>query len=166
MAGYWTYTGQFDSQNEFNMDGSVRKVWGTDGGYIGGATRLYTIQGARGLDAFVNFGLADSRVNEVDRSVNVGLTWTGLFDARPTDKLGFAVGAAGSGNPYQQAQIASGSGVDNYEMSYELTYRAVLNDYVTVQPDIQYIVHPGFDPTVKNDFLFGLHFEVGHRYGL
>jgi porin len=166
MAGYWEYSGLFDTQNETNFDGSIRQIYGSRGGYIGGATRLYTIDGPRGLDGFVNFGVADSRVNQVTRSVNAGLTFTGLLDARPTDRLGFAIGIAGAGNPFQQAQIAEGNAVYRYETVYELTYRATICSWLTVQPDIQYIVHPGFDQTLKNDFAFGLHFEIGHRYGL
>jgi porin len=166
MMGYWTYTGLQDTQNEFSDTGALRQVRGSQGAYIGGTTRLYTIKDARGLDAFVNFGIGDSKVNEVDRSMNAGLTWTGPFDARPRDKLGFGVGIARAGDPFQQAQLAQGNTVYSYETSFELTYRAVLTDWLTVQPDIQYIVHPGFDGAVKNDFVFGLHFEIGHLFNL
>jgi porin len=166
MMGYWTYTGLLDTQNQFTDDGAIRQVRGSQGAYIGGTTRLYTIKDARGLDAFVNFGIADSRVNEVDRSFNAGLTWTGLFDARPRDKMGFGVGVARAGAGLQDAQFAQGTPIYGYETSFEITYRAVLSDWLTVQPNIQYIVHPGFDRALKNDFLFGLHFEMGRLFNL
>jgi porin len=166
MVGYWTYTGLQDTQNEFLDSGAVRQVRGSQGAYIGGSTRLYTIKDARGLDAFINFGIGDSRVNEVDRSMNAGLTWTGPFDARPTDKLGFGIGIAHAGDPLQQAQLVQGNAMHAYETSFELTYRAMLTSWLTVQPDFQYIVHPGFDGAVKNDFVFGLHFEIGHLFNL
>ena len=66
----------------------------------------------------------------------------------------------------EQAQLANGNVVYNYETSFELTYRAILSDWLTVQPSIQYIVHPGFDRALKNDFLFGLHFEMGRLFNL
>jgi porin len=166
MAGYWDYTGKFMTQNQFNPDGSVRQVYGSNGGYIGGATRLYTLEGIRGLDGFVNLGLADPTVNQIDRSLNAGLTFTGLLDARPRDRLGFAIGTAGAGDPFKHAQIAAGNGVQSYETNFELTYRAKITDWLTVQPDIQYWIHPNFDPTLKNDLLFGLHFEIGHLFNL
>jgi porin len=165
-AGYWTYTGLFDTQNEFNDDGTVRQVWGSHGAYVGAGTRLYTIDGPRGLDAFVNFGVADDRTNVVDRSVNAGLTWTGLIDSRPADKLSFGVSVAHAGSPFQGAQIAELGSVFQYETVFEVTYRAKVTDWLTVQPDVQYIMHPGFDPTLKDAFMFGLHFEVGKRFGL
>jgi len=35
-----------------------------------------------------------------------------------------------------------------------------------VQPDIQYVIHPNLDPSLKNDFVFGVHFEIGHWFEL
>jgi porin len=98
--------------------------------------------------------------------MNAGLAWTGLSDGRPKDKLGFGIGVVRAGEPFQQAQLAEGSTPYAYETSFELTYRAVLSDWLTVQPNIQYIVHPGFDRALKNDFLFGLHFEMGRLFNL
>jgi porin len=166
MAGYWTYTGLQDTQNEFTESGALRQVRGSQGAYVGGTTRLYTIKDARGLDAFFNFGIADARVNDVDRSMNAGLAWTGLSDGRPKDKLGFGIGVVRAGGPFQLAQLAEGNAVHGYETSFELTYRAVLSDWLTVQPNIQYIVHPGFDRAIKNDLLFGLHFEMSRLFNL
>jgi porin len=166
MAGYWMYTGLMDTQNQYTDSGALRQSRDSDGAYIGGATRLFTIKDARGLDAFINFGVAESTVNPVDRSVDAGLTMTGLFDARPADKLGFGVGVARAGQPYQQAQLALGNSVYAYETVFEMTYRATLCDWLTVQPNIQYTVHPGFDGSLKNDFLFGVHFEIGRLFNL
>jgi porin len=166
MAGYWTYTGLQDTQNEFTESGALRQVRGSQGAYVGGTTRLYTIKDARGLDAFFNFGIADARVNDVDRSMNAGLAWTGLSDGRPKDKLGFGIGVVRAGGPFQLAQLAEGNAVHGYETSFELTYRAILSDWLTVQPNIQYIVHPGFDRAIKNDLLFGLHFEMSRLFNL
>jgi porin len=166
MAGYWMYTGLMDTQNQYTDSGALRQSRDSDGAYIGGTTRLYTIKDARGLDAFIKFGVAESTVNPVARSVDAGLTMTGLFDARPADKLGVGVGVARAGQPYQQAQLALGNSVYAYETVFELTYRAVLCDWLTVQPNIQYIVHPGFDGALKNDFLFGVHFEMGRLFNL
>jgi porin len=166
MAGYWEYTGLMDTQNQFNADGTLRQARGSDGGYIGAATRLWTIQGARALDGFVNFGMSDPKFNDVDRSVNAGLTFTGLFASRPDDKFGFATGYAHAGAPLQAAQLAQGTPITSYEQTFEVTYRAQLSDWMTVQPNIQYTIHPGYSGTLKNDFLFGLHLEIGHLFNL
>lgn len=170
MAGYWQYTGLLNSYNRL-PNGQQIAGRGSNGAYIGGATRLYTVNGARGLDGFVNFGVAESKINLVDRSVNAGLTWTGLFDARPTDKLGVGVGMIHNTEPLQKVLLASRQyGGKTTETAYELTYRATLTDWLTVQPNIQYIVNPVLgklvNGKVKNALVFGLHFEMGHLFNL
>ena len=166
MAGFWGYTGKFDTQDQTNGNGSIRQTYGSDGGYIGGATQLCTIKGRRGLDAFVNVGFADATVNQITRTVNAGVTLTGLLDSRPRDRFGFAVSVAGDGEPYRRAQIAQGNGVYDNETNFEVTYRATIFSWLTVQPDVQYWLHTSLDPTLKNDLLFGLHFEIGHVFDL
>jgi porin len=164
MAGYWNYTGEFSALNEVNADGTDRQVFGSRGGYIGGTTRVFSQTARRGLDVFANIGVADGKTNEIDRSLNVGFTYTGLLAERQFDKLGFAVGLARASDPFRQMQIASGSSVNTYETNFELTYRAPINRWLTIQPDIQYWINPGLDPALKNDLLFMVHFEVSHVF--
>jgi porin len=96
--------------------------------------------------------------------LNIGFTYTGLLDDRPFDRFGFAVGIARAGNAYKEMQVAAGNGVENYETNFELTYRAPINRWLTIQPDIQYWINPNMDPMLKNDLLFMVHFEVSHVF--
>jgi porin len=166
LAGYWDYTGQFPALNQTNPEGMPNQISGSNGGYFGGATRLYSQTPRRGLDVFANIGIGTSTTEQIDRSLNMGLTYTGLLDSRPFDRLGFAVGIAHAGNPYREAQIAAGNGVESYETNFELTYRAPINRWITIQPDIQYWINPNMDPRLKNDLLFLIHFELSHVFGL
>jgi porin len=166
MAGYWDYTGAFPAIDQASTDGAQRLVFGSRGGYFGGATRLYAPAAGRGLDLFANIGLGTARTQIVDRSLNVGLSYTGLFDDRPFDKMGVAVGVAHAGDAYRDMQIASGNRVDSYETNFELTYRAPITDWLTLQPDIQYWIQPSVDPGLKNDLLFLIHFEISHVFDL
>lgn len=159
MAGYWALTGKFTSLDRLNADGAPHQYYGTSGGYFGGATRVYTIEGGRGVDVFANFGFANADVNVVDKSVSGGMTVMGPFEARPHDKLGLAIG-------YSHISQQSAFKAYNYELPIELTYRAQLTDWLTVQPNIQYILHPALVASKKNDFLIGLHFEIGHLFNL
>jgi len=166
MAGYWDYTGQFDAINQTDANGMQRTVFGSSGGYVGGATRLYSQTARRGLDAFANIGIAGSTTNEVDRSLNLGLTYTGLLDDRPYDRMGIAVGIVRGSSAYRDMEIAAGNGFRNYETNFELTWRAPITSWLTVQPDIQYWINPGLTPALKNDLLFMVHFEISHVFGL
>jgi porin len=164
MAGAWDFTGRFDALGQTNDDGSQRQKYGSYGGYIGGATRLFSQENRRGLDGFINLGIADGTTHEVDRALNLGLNYAGPFAARPDDHLGFGVGFALASNDFRRAQLAEGVGVRRAETAFELTYRAQVNDWLTVQPDVQYFVHPGLDPLVKNDLVIGIHFELGRLF--
>jgi porin len=166
MAGMWGLTSKLPSNFKFNPDGSPRSVYGEGGGYVGGAMRLYNAGGRRGLDGFFTLGLSSPVSTNVAQSLNGGLVYTGLLDARPGDKLGFSFNENANPESYRQAQVAMGSGVDHYELSFEVTYRAKICDWLTVQPDVQYIIHPYYDPTLKDDLVIGLHFEIGHLFGL
>ena len=42
----------------------------------------------------------------------------------------------------------------------ELTYLAQLRSWLAVQPDLQYVVNPGTDPTHKNALVTMLRFEI------
>ena len=166
MVGAWGMTSKLSTNNEFNTDGSPHSTYGQEGAYIGAATRLYSQDDKRGLDGFFTFGYSDPVSTNVVESLNGGLTYTGLLDIRPQDKIGASFNVNRASESYRKAQILAGNGVDHYETSFETTYRAKVVDWMTVQPDVQYIVDPDYNPAIKNDLIFGVHFEVGQLFNL
>lgn len=166
MAGLWGLTARLPVNGQTNADGSPRTIHGQQGGYIGGATRLYPQDGKRGLDGFLTLGVSTPQSTNTSRSINGGLVYTGLLDARPQDKAGVSFNINTAPDSYRRAQIAAGSSFRNNEQSFEITYRAKITDWLTMQPDVQYIVNPGYAPKLKNDLVFGLHFEIGHLFDL
>jgi len=166
MVGLWDVTSKLPAFGAKTPSGNQKYVYGEQGGYVGGETRLYAQEGRRGLDSFFTLGLSTPMTTNVSSSFNGGLTYTGLLDARPTDKMGVSFNINMASSYYKNSKIAQGSRFNSQEYSYEITYRAKLNDYVTVQPDAQYIVNPNFTPSLKNDLLVGLHFEIGNFFDL
>ena len=163
--GAWAYTGKQEEYNIYNQDGSQRWVYGSEGGYIGASTRVYTLEGRRGMDVFANLAVADPRVTELDRAVNAGVTYTGLFASRPIDKAGIGLAVNGGSAPYLKSLEAAGSLVHPYESTIEMTYHAKLTDWLVVQPSIQYVINP-FYTNERNAVLVGLHFELKQWLGL
>lgn len=102
--------------------------------------------------AFARYGSAEDRINEFADSWSVGLRRRGIFVARPDDELGIA---------YTRADVSRAAGAlrDRYEAALELTYRAAITDWLTIQPDIQYIFNPGADPALDDSLVFGLRLE-------
>ena len=84
----------------------------------------------------------------------------GLVQSRPGDRLGFAIASARTGKPFRRAGALAGIGGDRHETSIEVTYSARINDWLRLQPDVQYIVNPGANPAPGNSLVFGLRFEL------
>jgi len=165
LAGYWYYIAKFD-EFKTDMNGDPLRSSDNQGAYAGIHKRLYSISPKRGLDGFINAGITNGNINQVDSSFATGLMFTGLLGTRPTDQIGFAWNLAHNSNPFKESEEAAGTPVLDNEMNYELTYRAKINDWITIQPDAQYTVNPGTNPTLKNDFIVGMRVEIGYGFGL
>jgi porin len=162
MAGLWDLTAKVPTFAPVTPQQFQRNL---EGGYIGGATRLYSDEGRRGLDAFATLGFSSDKATSADQSYNAGLTYTGPFDARPDDKAGIAVALNHDPAQFAASLTATGLHPTGTETTFEGTYRAKLFDgWLTLQPTIDYVVNPGY--TFKNDLVFGLHFELGHLFDL
>jgi porin len=162
MAGLWDLTAKVPTLAPVTPTQFQRNL---EGGYIGGATRLYSDEGRRGLDAFATIGLSAEQATSADQSYNAGLTYTGPFDARPDDKAGIAVALNHDPADYKASLAASGLHPTGTETTFKATYRAKLfNGWLALQPTADYVLNPGY--TFKNDFVFGMHFEIGHLFDL
>jgi porin len=105
--------------------------------------------GDRALNVFFRAVAAPSDRNLIDLYFDGGFTFNGPFASRADDTIGLAVSfsrispraveydrdlAALSGEP---------TPIRDFEAVIELTYQAKINSRCSVQPNIQYVVHPG-----------------------
>lgn len=166
LAGYWRYTGAFEDLEASAQAGVPVRGKGNEGFYLRGEHWLHRVAGSdsRGLAGFARIGVASGRFNTFRSFYSVGATYTGLFASRPDDQIGLALAWAQTGSRARRAAALSGSPLDGHEANLELTWRAPLTDWLTVQPDIQYVVNPGLDPTLKNALAFGLRVELGWSF--
>jgi porin len=161
-AGTWRYTAKFDDLLATAVSGESVSRSGNGGFYVFAERRLSS--GTReepGLAAWARLGLADENFNPIERYVGGGLVYTGPVPGRAEDQLGLAIAKIKLGTPYRRALALAGVESDASETKIELTYRAGLTPWLTVQPDIQYIINPGADPSLGNALLFGLRTEIG-----
>ena len=100
-----------------------------NGGLYAIADRTLWRSGVQALNAFLRIGGAPSDRNEVKSYLDAGLSYKGLFAARPEDLL--ALGVA-------HAQLSAGS-----ESLLELSYLASVTPQLSLQPDLQYVVQRG-----------------------
>ena len=159
--GVWRYTARFDA---WPSSGTIRSGHGNGGGYLVVERRLLRADAAsaddkRGLAGFVQAGVADPRTNRFARYLGGGLVYTGVAGA--DDRLGLTLAHAVFSDGYRNLQAANDIVVAGSENVVELTYRRALARFLTVQPDIQYVVHPSNGPTRHDAVALGLRIEVG-----
>lgn len=114
----------------------------------------------QGLNGFMRVGAARESVNQTGRYLGAGLVYTGLLPGRDADQLGLAVAVAFNGDTFKRARRSEGLPVDGSETAIELSYRMQLNDWLRLQPDIQYIIDTGALGELKNALVLGVRFEV------
>ena len=157
--GYWRYTGRFETF--FPVDPAERR--GNYGLYAFVERRL-TREGAdeaQGLAGWVRLGLADERLNPIGGYVGVGFTYTGPFAGRNEDQVGIAVGVAEFGDPFRRGSALAGDSLSRREVIIEATYRAPVSAWLTLQPDLQYVINSGGQRAAANALILGLRAEVG-----
>ena len=71
------------------------------------------------------------------------MNFAGLVPNRPDDVFGVAGAYGKISNALRGFERESGGLVQDYEAMIEVTYQAALMPGWTIQPDIQYIFHPG-----------------------
>jgi len=153
--GVWTLTAEVE-----NFAGNIQDE--NSGIYfIGEKTLLEEKAGHGSLGAFVQLGFTHADRNQVDSYWGAGLNYTGLFASRPEDVVGLAVASARNGSNFMRyARDVDGLEVDHTETTIELTYQARIQPWLTLQPDLQYVINPGMDSTLDNALVAGVRIEV------
>jgi len=156
--GGWYYTSDFthfDSGNPMQYQGS----WGIYG--LWEKTVFLDRKNPRsGLSYFLRLGISDKNVNQVDQYIGGGMVHSGIFPQLYHDQIGVAIAAAHTSDKFKQAILKNGEQLDNWEIAIELSYRAEINGWCSFQPDLQYIINPGFNPDLKNAVTFGVRTEI------
>lgn len=109
----------------------------------------------QGLGAFTRFGFQPIDRNFLGFYFDAGLTYTGLIPTRDADTVGLALGYGQLSNGSKQVLASEGSVNPSYEIVIEGTYQAQITPWLVIQPDVQYIIHPGGSQDLGNAFVVG-----------
>jgi porin len=111
---------------------------------------------AQGLGAFYQVGVTSESSFKMDRYYGLGFTYTGLLPCRDADltSLGFAWGI--NGKKFRD----STEGAEYAEKVIELTHRTKINEWLSLQPDLQYVMNPGTDSTLDDALVVALRVQV------
>ena len=124
---------------------------------------------ARGLSLFANVTVQDRETSQVGHFIQAGLTYKGLFDARPEDEIGFGVARISTNSRYRNNQkaINQANGQTDYhsplyqpvqgnEYDAELYYGVQVAKWLVIRPNIQYVRNPGGVSEVDDAWVVGL----------
>ena len=93
----------------------------------------------KGLGVFTHIGLSPQNSSFINFYIDGGLTYKGLIPSRDNDVLGVAIAYGHLTNDPQDNQGRSNPG---YEIILETTYQIELATWLSLQPDVQYVIHP------------------------
>jgi porin len=154
--GGWVYSDTFEDVRNPARRGSNHGIYGF------AEQTVYREAGdpRQGLALFVRVGEASPDVNQFDLYLGGGAVFTGLIPRRDEDQLGLAVACARNGGPFREAAATAGTPVDKTETILEATYRIQWTPFLAIQPDFQYTINPGTDPTLRDSVVVGARLQV------
>ena len=148
-VGGWYHTANID-----DLDG--RPQDNNSGIYTLGEMDVWRDEDGRGVGIFTRLGFANGDRNQVSTYVGGGVTWTGPLPQRPSDVAGVAVAHARNGDHFRRLNPSLERGETTLEASYLITPKP----WLTVQPDLQYIVDPGTDSAIDNALILGVRVQI------
>jgi len=159
--GGWYHFGKFDDEF-FDVDGKsladpsssgVARAHSGDYGIYGVIDQmLWRLPGddpKKGVGAFARATFSPSDRNLIDLYAEAGVNFMGLWDKRPDDRFGLAASFSQLSPSVRELDLEkaffekTALPLRDYELVVELTYQAQIVAGWTIQPDFQYIFHPG-----------------------
>lgn len=153
--GGWWNSGPFET-----FGGSTRQ--GTGGIWANASIRCWAPTDVKATDDtdlaglwwFGQYGWTPGDVSEVESEWGVGLVQNGTFPGRSNDAAGLYVTGTGSSSD-------AASGFDGrWETLLEGYYAAAVTPWLTIQPDVQFVVDPGADPAIPDTWVLTLRLTV------
>lgn len=144
----WMYAKFSNGQNEPNIYGL----------YVLADQMVYRERGSatQGLYVWSAFVLTPQEdIANVPYYASGGIQYLGLIPARDNDRSIFGAGYGSYSNKLAASQRSSGQPGEDYEMVFEWAYQIQINPWLTIQPDLQYIVNPGATHTLDNAWVLG-----------
>ncbi len=163
-AGWWAYTAKSDDQlDAANIDagnsaGPARQ-YRQHGGYVLGERSVWHFDENRYATLFARYSWADGRSSPLRDTLSLGLHVKGPLAARADDLLGLAWSRAGTASKWRDAQAVGETATAQAESATELTYRYGVTPWFFIQPNYQYIRHPGGLNGVPASRILGARFE-------
>jgi porin len=158
-VGTWQHMGSFDDQRLDAAGVSIAlshrdpaRLRGNYGFYMVAEQQIYRIPGNNadhGVHAFARLSKSPEDRDPIDLYADGGFVFKGFIPSRPDDNFGIAFASARISNRARtldrDMNTVNGTSlpIRDYEGLIEAYYKFQVIPGITVQPDFQYIMHPG-----------------------
>ena len=105
---------------------------------------------------FVRLGLSDGRTTPFRGGWQAGVLLERPFAGRPASAFSFGAGNGALSSNYRLSNPAELPPLGGSETIVEVTYSDEIMKGVSVQPDIQYVINPSADVTIRNALVLGI----------
>ncbi|MFZ3174308.1 MAG: carbohydrate porin [Thiobacillus sp.] len=161
-VGAWSYTSRFADLVAVDGVGDPLMRKGNRGFYVLAERTLH--RGTRNPDShaegFIRYGRANADFNQFSSYFQTGLVFSGMIAGRSEDQFAVSYSSARTGDKHRLAASIAGAEATSHESVWEATYRAHATPWLSVQPNIQYVINPGADAQIKNATVLGVRFEM------
>jgi porin len=160
--GAWGYTTSLNDLSQVDSAGNPVKRNGTYGLYALAEQMVYHERGdpRQGLTLYTRVGMTDPQVNRFAYFLSSGFVYTGLIPGRNSDQTGFGIATSWSSSHFETGSRNAGQPVTGTTNALEWTHSVYLMPTVIFQPDFQYIINPGSNPSIRNAFVAGFRLEI------
>ncbi len=118
--------------------------------------------GGRAASVFLRLGLAPDDRNLSPFYLDAGFNFRGLLPGRPKDVFGVAFAYLAISDSRRQVArdrnrfTGTRDALPDHEIVWEATYQVNLTPWLQIQPDLQYIVHPGGSAQFDDALVLGV----------
>lgn len=109
----------------------------------------------KGLESYLRVGFSPQPASPLSLYTDAGLVYTGLLPTRPEDKLGLDFCYGEVSRSYRSLGNSQGIPGPSFESVVEVTYSIRLSPSIALQPDLQYVIHPGGTRQYGNALVVG-----------
>lgn len=150
--GFWSYDRTFDHLSDTvtdSLSNTLPLPVSSSGAYVSLDQQL-----TDKWSVFATYGVTSAKSVVVKDNLTLGIVRNG-WHYRPDDSFGLAMSCVAPGKIYRNL-----SSSDKQECAYELTYKALIAEGFSLQPDLQYIHNPGLDPNLEDAFVTSIRLEI------
>ncbi len=159
--GLWQYGSRVADQLDVDGNGDAMRRRSV-GGYLLAERTLWSMGGdaSRNLTAFARHTFNDGDSTSVDGTWNLGLRLAGPLASRPLDTVAIGYTKNRLSTKFRATQAAAGTDTAASEDSLEITWRVQFTRWFAVQPNLQFIRHPGGGASTPTARLMGARIDV------